>query len=60
MKGNSTIKQVRVFDTLGRLIEEEKASNIEEIKTDDWKAGMYFFEVMDSEDRQYLLRIIKE
>jgi hypothetical protein len=60
MQDNSMIQQIRVFDTLGKLVTEEKRNDIQSIHTVNWTQGIYFLEITNDEGKQYLLKIIKE
>ena len=60
IQDKSTIQQIRVFDTLGKLVAEERGNDILSIHTTDWTQGIYFLEITNDEGKQYLLKIMKE
>ena len=60
MQDNSMIQQIRVFDTLGKLVAEKKGNDILSIYTNHWTQGIYFLEITNNEGKQYLFKVLKE
>ncbi len=59
MQNGTTIKQVRAFDAVGRLVHTQM-DDVSIISTEHWTKGIYFIEVTDTEEQLYVLKVMKE